>query len=65
MLRDRIGLAMGGEVELELDGAGVRIRPVTGSDLKEVDALLVIPATGTPLTAAAVQDLVDSDRYGR
>ena len=29
-LRDRIGLSAGGEVELELDGAAVRIEPVAG-----------------------------------
>jgi AbrB family looped-hinge helix DNA binding protein len=64
-LRDRIGLASGGEVELELDGAAVRIEPVGGSALTEVDGLLVIPATGTPLTGTAVRELVDADRYGR
>ena len=30
-LRDRVGLAGGGEVELELDGAAIRIEPVGGS----------------------------------
>ena len=64
-LRDRIGLVGGGEVELELDGSGVRIEPVSGSDLKEVAGLLVIPATGTPLTGDLVRDLIDADRHGR
>jgi AbrB family looped-hinge helix DNA binding protein len=64
-LRDRIGLAGGGEVELELDGASVRIEPVSGHDLKEERALLVIPATGTPITGAAVRELIDGDRHGR
>lgn len=64
-LRDRIGLAGGGEVELELDGAAVRIEPVAGSDLKEVASLLVIPATGRPLTIDVVRELIDADRYGR
>jgi hypothetical protein len=27
--------------------------------------LLLIPASGTPLTAAAVRDLIDADRHGR
>jgi AbrB family looped-hinge helix DNA binding protein len=64
-LRDRIGLADGGEVELELDGASVRIEPVPGRDLKEERGLLVIPAAGTPITAAAVRELIDADRHGR
>jgi AbrB family looped-hinge helix DNA binding protein len=64
-LRDRIGLAHGGEVELELDGAAVRIEPVSGRALKEVDGLLVIPATGQRLTGAAVRELIDADRHER
>ena len=34
-LRERIGLGDGGVVELELDGAGVRIEPVAGTALRE------------------------------
>ena len=64
-LRDRIGMADGGEVELELDGASVRIAPVTGHDLKEERGLLVIPASGPPITGAAVRELIDADRHGR
>jgi AbrB family looped-hinge helix DNA binding protein len=64
-LRDRIGLAEGGEVEVELDGAAVRIEPVSGSELKEVDGLLVIPSTGTPIAADVVRQLIDADRHGR
>jgi AbrB family looped-hinge helix DNA binding protein len=64
-LRDRIGLIGGGEVELELDGAGIRIQPVGGSGLREDGALLLIPASGARLTGAAVRDLIDADRHGR
>jgi AbrB family looped-hinge helix DNA binding protein len=64
-LRDRIGLAGGGEVELELDGAAIRIEPVGGSGLREDGGLLLIPASGAPLTAAAVRELIDADRHGR
>jgi AbrB family looped-hinge helix DNA binding protein len=64
-LRDRIGLAGGGEVELELDGAAVRIEPVSGRELREEGVLLVIPSAGTPITAAAVRELIDADRHGR
>jgi AbrB family looped-hinge helix DNA binding protein len=65
MLRERIGLARGGDVELELDGAAVRIQPVAGSDLREDGDLLVIPATGTPIDNALVRELIDADRHGR
>ncbi len=64
-IRDRIGLAGGGEVELELDGAAVRIAPVTGGELREDDGLLVIPTAGTPLTGAMVRELIDADRHRR
>jgi AbrB family looped-hinge helix DNA binding protein len=64
-LRSRIGLARGGEVEVEIDGAGIRIEPVSGSQLREVDGLLVIPATGTPIDDALVLELVDAERYRR
>ena len=64
-LRDRIGLAGGGEVELELDGAAVRIEPVPGRSLREEDGLLFIPASGTPITGAAVRELIDAERHGR
>jgi len=64
-LRARIGLAAGGEVDLELDGAGVRIKPVAGSDLREEDGLLFIPATGAPVSHEVVRELIDADRHGR
>lgn len=64
-VRERIGLAGGGEVELELDGAAVRIEPVSGHVLKEKAGRLVIPATGRALTASEVRELIDADRHGR
>ena len=64
-LRNRIGLAGGGEVELELDGAGVRIEPVAGADLREDGGLLFIPAAGTPINDTLVRELIDADRHGR
>jgi AbrB family looped-hinge helix DNA binding protein len=65
VLRDRIGLADGGDVELELDGAAVRIEPVSGTDLREANGLLFIPATDTPISGTAVRELIDADRHGR
>ncbi len=64
-LRDRIGLATGGEVEVELDGAALRIEPVGGGALREQDGLLIIPATGSTLTGAVVRELIDAERHGR
>jgi AbrB family looped-hinge helix DNA binding protein len=64
-LRNRIGLAGGGEVEIEIDGAAIRIEPVTGSELRETAGLLFIPATGTSIDDALVRELIDGDRHGR
>jgi AbrB family looped-hinge helix DNA binding protein len=65
VLRERIGLEGGGHVEIELDGAGVRIQPVSGSELREEGGLLLIPATGTSITGESVRELIDADRHGR
>ena len=62
-LRDRIGLAAGGVVEVELDGAGLRIRPVPGNELREEGGLLVIPGTGTSIDDTFVRELIDADRH--
>ena len=64
-LRERIGLGRGGAVEVVLDGAGIRIEPLPGHDLREEDGLLLIPATGVPIDDGVVQDLIDADRHGR
>jgi AbrB family looped-hinge helix DNA binding protein len=63
--RQRIGILEGGEVEIELDGAAIRIEPVADSDLREDGDLLIIPASGASLSAATVRDLIDADRHGR
>jgi AbrB family looped-hinge helix DNA binding protein len=62
-LRNRIGLARGGEIEI--DGAGIRIEPVVGSVLREADGLLLIPPAGESIDDALVRKLTDADRYGR
>jgi AbrB family looped-hinge helix DNA binding protein len=64
-LRDRIGLAGGGEVEIALDGAAIRIEPVAGTQLRKDGGLLFIPAAGTPIDHALVRELIDADRHGR
>ena len=64
-IRNRIGLAGGGKVEIEIDGAAIRIEPVAGSELREDAGLLIIPAIGTSIDDALVRELIDGDRYGR
>jgi AbrB family looped-hinge helix DNA binding protein len=64
-LRIRVGLVGAGEVELELDGAGIRIEPVAGTTLREQGGLLFIPAAGTPIDNGVVGELIDADRHGR
>jgi len=64
-LRARIGLPDGGPVELQLDGAGVRIEPIAGVGLKEEGGILVIPASGGSLSASTVRELIDADRHER
>ncbi len=64
-LRNRIGLTDGGEVEIALDGAAIRIEPVAGAQLREEGGLLFIPAAGTPIDHALVRELIDADRHGR
>ena len=64
-IRERIGLGEGGAVELELDGAGVRIEPIAGTSLREAGDLLLIPAAGRPITSSLVHELIDADRHKR
>jgi len=60
-LRNRIGLAGGGEVEIELEGAAIRIEPVAGTKLREDGGLLFIPTAGKPID----DTLIHADRHGR
>lgn len=64
-LRDRIGLSAGGEVEVDVDGAGIRIEPIAGTKLRQKGGLLLIPSTGTPLRGSGVRELIDADRHRR
>jgi AbrB family looped-hinge helix DNA binding protein len=61
-LRDRLGLRQG-PVDVEMDGADLRVRPIAADDLDEVDGLLVIPATdGEMITDEDVRSLRDADQ---
>lgn len=63
-IREQVGVYGAAEVEVELDGAAIRIEPATAAaDLVEEEGgLLVIPGTGTPLTTEMVDRLRDADR---
>ena len=60
-LRDQVGLRAG-EVEIVVDGAGIRIEAVAGEGLSEVGGRLVIPPSGVPVDDQLVRDLRDADR---
>jgi AbrB family looped-hinge helix DNA binding protein len=60
-LRDRLGIRPG-EVELSIDGAALRVEPVSGEVVEERKGRLVIPASGEPIAAAEVRALRDVDQ---
>jgi AbrB family looped-hinge helix DNA binding protein len=64
-LRNRIGLAAGGEVNIDVVGASIRIEPVVGGELRDDGGLLLIPATGISIDDNMVRELIDADRHGR
>ena len=61
ILRDRLGLRPG-VVEVNADGAGLRVEPLATDDLAEVAGRLVIPASGDPVTDEDVRALRESDQ---
>ena len=61
-IREQIGVYGATDVEIEVDGAAVRIEPVADGDLVEEDGRLVIPSTGTVVTADAIERLRDAGR---
>lgn len=60
-LRDRLGFRPG-EVELTADGSCLRVEAVAGEGLEEVRGRLVIPASGSSLSAEQVRSLRDADQ---
>lgn len=64
-LLEQIGLPRGGEAEVELDGASLRIDPVAGSRLREEGGLLFIPSAGEVVTSVEIRGLIDADRHAR
>ena len=60
-IRRRVGLGAG-EVEVTVDGAAVRIEPIAGDELVEVDGRLAIPASGLTIDDQLVRELIDAER---
>ena len=58
-IRDALGLVAGTEVDIEIDGAAIRIDgpPADESKLVEIDGRLVIRPTGDPTPADIVRRL--------
>lgn len=59
VIREQVGLGTG-EVEVTVDGAGVRIEPIAGEGLTEVEGRLVIPSSGVAVDDALVRALRDA-----
>lgn len=60
-LRDQVGITAG-EVVVTIDGAALRVEPVSRDDLVEENGHLIIPASGTPVDAATITALRDADQ---
>ena len=61
-IREQVGIYGATEVEIDLDGAAIRIEPVSDGTLAEEDGRLVIPRSGAAVTAESVDRLRDADR---
>lgn len=60
-LRERLGL-LPGTVEVEADGAGIRVFPLAHDTLDERGGWLFIPASGASIDDDAVRVLRDADQ---
>lgn len=58
-LRDHVGLRPG-EVEVTVDGSGLRIEPLAEDSLDERDGWLVIPVSGADVDDGLVRSLRDA-----
>jgi len=61
-LRSQLGLEQGGEVDVFVDGASIRVEPAAGAELTEIDGLLVIPAKGDAIDDELVRELRRADQ---
>lgn len=60
-LRDRLGLGPG-EVEVTVDGAGVRVEPIATDTLVQRSGRLVVARSGVLVGDETVQALRDADQ---
>jgi AbrB family looped-hinge helix DNA binding protein len=60
-LRDRLGLVPG-DVEIEIDGSDLRIRPIADDAVVSDDGWLIVRTSGTTLTDDDVRALRDADQ---
>jgi len=60
-LRERVGLRAG-EVDVFVDGTGLRVEPVAGDGLEERDGRLIVSASGAAVGDELVQALRDADQ---
>lgn len=60
-LRDQVGLRAG-EVNVFVDGAGLRVEPIASDALAERDGLLVVAPSGVEIDDDLVRTLRDADR---
>jgi AbrB family looped-hinge helix DNA binding protein len=60
-LRDQIGLRPG-EVNVFVDGTGLRIEPIAADALEERDGRLVVAPSGLGIDAETVRTLRDADQ---
>lgn len=60
-LRDRVGLRPG-QVEVHVDGAGLRVEPIAAGVLEEREGRLVVPRSGTAIDDDGVRSLRDADQ---
>jgi AbrB family looped-hinge helix DNA binding protein len=58
-LRDHVGLRPG-EVEVTVDGTGLRVEPLADEALEEREGRLVIPAVGAQIDDDLVRSLRDA-----
>lgn len=61
VLRDRVGLRPG-EVEVTVDGSGLRIEPIATDRLVEVEGRLVVASSGAPVDDDLVRALRDAEQ---
>ncbi|MGH9301902.1 MAG: AbrB/MazE/SpoVT family DNA-binding domain-containing protein [Acidimicrobiales bacterium] len=62
-LRNQVGVPSGpSEVDIVVDGAGLRIEPVAGEGMEERDGRLVIPPSGLALDDNVVSELRHADQ---